>query len=301
VILWTRVQDEDKGAGLMLTLELASDEAFFNVIGSQTVVATAEHDHVIKLRVSGLAPATTYFYRFIYERTSEERYASRVGRTRTAPADDADVRVKVAFVSCQDFIGRYYNAYAKLLEVGDDVDVLVHLGDYIYETTGDPEFQAEAGERVVTFTDTAGAITFEDGEGNVSHYAAQSLDNYRDLYKQYRSDPFLQRVHERFPFVVIWDDHEFSDDCWADNATYFDGKIDENGQTDRRKNAEQAHFEYMPTELGLSSDGRTLATPASCSTATSASASTCTWCSPTRAATGPTTPSPRTRSTRRSW
>jgi alkaline phosphatase D len=255
VILWTRVDDTDAGSGLRLTLDIATDEGFFNIVGSQTVVATAEHDHVIKLRVSGLGPGTVYYYRFIYERTAEERYTSRTGRTRTAPAEDADVTVRFAVTSCQDFIGRYYNAYAKLAQLGD-VDFVVHLGDYVYETTGDPNFQAEAGERIVAFTDTDGAIAFEDADGKVTHYAAQSLDNYRELYKTYRSDPWLQRVHEQAPFVCTWDDHEFSDDCWKDSATYFDGKVDETGETDRRKNAEQAHFEFMPTERGLSADGK---------------------------------------------
>jgi alkaline phosphatase D len=256
IVLWTRLQDE--GAELPASLVISRDEAQTDVVATQSLVATAEHDFVLKLRVSGLEAGATYYYRFVYDKAGTQ-YGSRVGRTKTAPAADADVPVRFAFASCQDFIGRYYNSYAKMLELADDLDFFVHLGDYIYETTGDPGFQSEGGERRVAFTDTEGAIAFTDAAGEITHYGARSLDNYRELYKTYRSDPFLQQVHEKLPMVSIWDDHEFSDDCWKDNATYFDGRTNEDAQTERRQNAERAHFEFMPLDRGLSPEGDGLA------------------------------------------
>jgi len=257
VILWTRLEDDDDGSGLALSLVVATDEALTDVVAEQSLLATEDYDHVIKLRMSGLSPGQHYFYRFVYEKDGT-RYGTRVGRTKTAPAPDADVPVKIAFASCQDYEGRYYHAYAKLAEIADDIDVLVHLGDYIYETTGDPAFQTEGGERTVQFSDPDSAMPFENSKGELTHYAAQSLSNYRDLYKIYRSDPDLQRVHELVPMVSIWDDHEFSDDCWGDNATYYDGTVDELGETDRCKAAERAHFEHMPLDRGLGPDGMAL-------------------------------------------
>ncbi|MBI4953350.1 MAG: alkaline phosphatase D family protein [Myxococcales bacterium] len=252
VVLWTRV--EDGSADIPLTLTIARDAAFADVVATQALLATAAHDHVIKLRVSGLAAGSYYYFRFVYDKAGT-KYVSRTGRTKTAPAAGSDVPVKFAFVSCQDFIGRFFNAYAKMLEVVDELDFVVHLGDYIYETTGDPNFQSTPGARGVAFTDTAGAIAFTDANGDVTHYAAQSLSNYRELYQAYRTDPYLQRVHESVPFIAIWDDHEFTDDCWRDTATYYDGKVDETARTERRRAAEQAYFEHMPCEFGIDADG----------------------------------------------
>lgn len=255
VVLWARAFDPEASGDLDVTLLLGEDEALSKPLAKLPLTATADNDHVVKVKVSGLEPGTRYFYRFVYE-AGDARHGSRVARTKTAPAPDADVEVHLALASCQDFIGRYYNSYAQMLEIADSLDVVLHVGDYIYETTGDLSFQSgPEGKRKVEFTDTAGAIAFKNDAGEVSYYAAQSLSNYRDLYKTYRSDRWLQLVHERVPFIFIWDDHEFSDDCWQDTATYFDGKVDENHETTRRKNAERAWFEHLPTELGLAESG----------------------------------------------
>ena len=255
VVLWTRIEDVDAGGDLNATLMLATDEAMGDLILEQPLIATAAYDNILKFKVSGLEAGTYYYYRFVYER-ARKRLGSRVGRTKTAPAAGADVPVKLALASCQDFIGRHYHAYAQMLTIADDLDLVVHVGDYIYETTGDPTFQSAGTEdRRVVFSDTEGALASLDKDGLVTNYAAQSLSNYRELYKTYRSDPWLQAVHERVPFVFIWDDHEFSDDCWQDTATYTDGKTDETKQTSRRENAERANFEFLPTEHGLSTGG----------------------------------------------
>ncbi len=249
VVLWTRVVDADNPDGdLTLTLDMATDEAFSQRVAldgapSGSLTAKAEFDHCVKTRVDGLAPGTTYYYRFRYAKSGASTN-SRLGRTKTAPADDADVSVRFAVVSCQDYAGKYYHAYRHL--AGLEVDVVVHLGDYIYETTADPSFQVANAARQVTFGKPDEALTL--GSGASQYQAAQSLDNYRDLYRLYRADQDLQAVHERFPIIAVQDDHEFSDDCHADVATYTDGRSDET-ETPRRLAADQAWFEYMPIDL----------------------------------------------------
>src|SRR5882724_9518587 len=249
VVLWTRVIDPDQpDSDLTVTLDVATDEAFSQRVAldgapSGTLQALAGFDHCVKTRVEGLEPGTTYYYRFHYSKNGASTN-SRVGRTKTAPAEDADVSLRFAVVSCQDYAGKYFHAYRHLVSL--DVDVVVHLGDYIYETTADPSFQVSTAERQVAFGKPDEALAL--GKGSSAYQAAQSLDNYRDLYRLYRADADLQAMHEHFPIIAIQDDHEFSDDCHADVATYTDGRSDET-ETSRRLAADQAWFEYMPVDL----------------------------------------------------
>jgi len=242
VILWTRVED-GTDADLPLTLQVSLDEDFTQLIVEQAFTAQAVADHCLKVRVTELEAGQYYYYRFVYQKEGTN-YLSKNGRTKTAASLDSDVKVKFAYVSCQDYIGRYYNSYLSVLD-NDDLDFVVHLGDYIYETTGDPLFQQSTEERTISFNDNENVLTI--GVGEKATQAANSLDNYRQLYKEYRTDELLQRVHERFPMIAIWDDHEFSDDSWSDRATYLDGAADEQ-QTQRKKNSEIAYFEYMPID-----------------------------------------------------
>jgi len=244
VIVWTRLEDStltDDGA---LELEVFTDEGMSELLlldgARHEVTARADHDRCVKVRVENLDPGTSYWYRFVYAKDGQY-YASPVGRTRTAPPADADVPVRFAFVSCQDYLGRYYNSYIQI--AGMELDFIVHLGDYIYETTGDPDFQATGGPRSITLTDAAGALSLADGQFT----AARSLDNYRELYRTYRGDPALQQAHARHPMIIIWDDHEFSDDCHGATATYLDGREDET-DVERRQHANQVWFEYMPVD-----------------------------------------------------
>ena len=248
VILWTRVSDSDTSGDLELKLQLALDETFTEVLeldggSSMTLAAEAAFDHCVKVRLTGLDAATVFWYRFIYEKDGSS-YVSRTGRTKTAPEPDADVMVRFAYTSCQDYNGRYYNPYKRMNQL--ELDFMIHLGDYIYETTGNPQFQEPTEDRRVVFEDEAGAIVFHEGEED-QYFAARSLSNYRTLYKTYRSDPHLQRMHELIPMIATWDDHEFTNDCWQDRATYYGGREDEQ-DTERRQNASQAWFEYMPVD-----------------------------------------------------
>jgi alkaline phosphatase D len=249
VILWTRVALDDGSDELDVELELFTDEALQHPARwhdgpRQVVSASAEHDHCVKVRVTGLEPDTPYWYRFVVQHQGRW-LASRTGRCRTAPAADSDRAIRFAFVACQDFGGRYYNGYAHLL-TQPEVDFFVHLGDYIYETAGDAGFQGGSAGREVVFEDAAGVLEVSRPGGG-GFQAARSLDNYRQLYRLFRSDRALQQVHERMPMLAIWDDHEFSDDCWGATATYQDGRVDET-DLERRSNANLAWFEYMPVD-----------------------------------------------------
>lgn len=248
VILWTRLEDEAAEGDLALELHLALDENFTQRVTldgqpSRALTAESRFDRCVKARVTGLTADTTYFYRFVYT-TAAGSFASPVGRTRTAPTADTDRAAYFAWVSCQDFGNGYYNPYKHL--VRQDLDFVVHLGDYIYETDSDPSFQRQLEGRGVVFSRPDEAIVFNEGTDG-EFRAARSLGNYRDLYKTYRSDVWLQRAHLRFPFVVIWDDHEFANDAWGANATASNGRESEL-DVERRKAANQAWFEYMPID-----------------------------------------------------
>lgn len=241
VILWTRIE-EATADDLEIRLQVALDPDFNDLRVDETLLAMADYDHCLKIRVTELESYSHYYYRFIYVKEGVE-YVSNTGRTKTAPLNDADQAVKFAFVNCQDYIGRYYNNYLSILD-NDDLDFVIHLGDYVYETTGDARFQATDG-RGFMFDDIEGAQKLGSGDGEF--YAAKSLSNYRQLYKTYRSDQLLQEIHENFPMIAIWDDHEFADDSWQDNATSLNGAKSEQ-DTQRKQDSERAYFEYMPID-----------------------------------------------------
>ncbi len=254
VILWTRLAPRIAGSGreISLDLVLSRDSGFEDVVMRRTVPLSASNDFVAKVRVDDLSPDTRYFYRFEYG-TDQGHVRSRMGRTRTAPAPSSERPARFAFFSCQDYEGRYYNAYAHLLgRYGeDDLDFFVFLGDYIYETTSSG---GRDDGRHIEFEDTAGALPLTASFMGHPGLAANSLANYRQLYQRYRGDPVLQRLHERYPVIAIWDDHEFSDDSWQAHGTYFAGAENELS-VERKRNAERAFFEYMPIDVGLDASG----------------------------------------------
>lgn len=203
--------------------------------------AQKAHDYCVKVRVDDLSPDQTYYYRFIVD-TNDGPRSSRTGRTKTAPLPDARVPVRFVVLSCQDYSARYFHSLRHAASLKPDF--VVHLGDYIYETTDDPRFQENAGnERSITFRDVEGAAVLTNDE-SFGSLAARSLDNYRQLYQVYRSDPDLQRLHETAPFIVVWDDHEFANDATRD-------RVPSLSMADpmRRGNADRAWFEYMPVDF----------------------------------------------------
>ncbi|MES2117152.1 MAG: alkaline phosphatase D family protein, partial [Pseudomonadota bacterium] len=161
----------------------------------------AQFDNTVRHKVTGLTAGTTYFYQFV---AGDVR--SNVGRCKTAPAADADVsQLQFAYMTCQDWSINHWGAMSNIAT--ENLDFIVHLGDYIYETVGET-FQVGAVE---TRHDQ---LVLPDGaykSGTSGAKYATTLADYRYLYKKYRTDSRLQALHERFAFIAIWDDHEFSD------------------------------------------------------------------------------------------
>jgi alkaline phosphatase D len=240
IVLWARVSDAAyPGQNLRLTLLIGTDLWLRRIVVAEDIPAYAQDDGVVQVKVTGLKAGRHYWYRFVYERDGSW-FGSPLGRTKTAPLPQDTAPVRFALANCQDVTGRYYNTYLPLIP--QEVDLVVHVGDYIYETNGDPSFQETGGRRPV-FSDLGGAIALKGANGQ-SYYAAASVSNYRELYQFYRADPVLQQMHRRFAFVNIWDDHEYSDDCHGATSTYFDGR-EEEFDMQRRRNAERVFFEYV--------------------------------------------------------
>ncbi|MSP72417.1 MAG: hypothetical protein EXR76_09610 [Myxococcales bacterium] len=241
VVLWTRVEPKnvaDAPPEIEVSYEVASDPDFRSVVAEGKVVVEAASDHTLRLEVNGLLPYRHYFYRFVALGARTD-----AGRTKTAPLPDEDVAVRFAFASCQDFNGRYFHGWETM--ANDDavapIDFVLFLGDYIYETAADPRFQDEVPGRSITIAD--GLVI--DPESGAK--AALTLSDYRSLYKQYRSDEHLRRAHALFPFVCIWDDHEFADDSWQDHATHFNELMGDEKDSSRRSAANRAWFEFLPS------------------------------------------------------
>ena len=260
VMLWTRVQAEsDEDAPIALGLEVALDEGFTRkVLNTKALMVDSDSDYCIRVLLGELEPDTVYYYRF-----SAGKDISRIGRTWSAPERDADVPIRFAWASCQDYTGGFYGAYRTMINedeaAGEDerLRFVLHVGDFIYETRGDGFQMALDDDLVpVMLEDRDGAPRvvprFPSGGGKRSETAtyANTLDDYRHLYKTFLTDPDLQAARARWPFVCIWDDHEFSDDCWQTQANYLnDASFDEASQR-RRVAASQAWYEYIPAILG---------------------------------------------------
>lgn len=259
VVLWTRCPASSNEDDVRLRLELSLDPEFDERISFDdepflSVRAEARWDHCVRVRVDGLTPDTRYYYRFL--RRDDDRWrSSRTGRTMTAPAPSSDREVRFAVMSCQDYGGRYYHVHRHAAE--QDLDFFVHLGDYIYETAGDPRFQEDDAARRVRFTQPEEALELRPDDAGqtegASFLAARSIGNYRDLYRLVRSDRNLQRLHERAPMICVWDDHEFANDGYGQTATDSGGHSEE-PDPERRANADQAWFEYMPVDYRAGDD-----------------------------------------------
>lgn len=237
IILWTRVIG-DTDAAVPVRVQMARDESFAQLLVDAPITAEPDWDHTVRHKVTGLDAATTYYYRFLAGAST-----SPTGRTRTAPAENAAVaQLKFAFISCQDWSVNHWAAFDDLAT--QDLDFVVHLGDYIYETV-------KAGFQTGNVESAHAPLTLPDGTARADGAIfATTLADYRSLYRSYRSDPRLQALHARFPVIAIWDDHEFSDDCWQDHQTYGVAD-DETPLTSRRRGASQAWFEFMPADVSL--------------------------------------------------
>lgn len=242
VILWTR-RPFEHGDRASLTIEVAEDEAFARVVSHSAVPVSAAADWTARVLVGGLKSAHTYWYRF----TDADGNGSRIGRTKTAPAADDPRPVNFAFVSCQDINEGKLNAYRRMIfedaraKPSDQLDFVLHLGDFIYEVVQYPEEVKTRYDRTIYEI-----ARIADGEKVGNFHIPLTLDGYRAIYRGYLRDPDLQDARARWPFVAIWDNHEFSWQGWQ--SILKAGPIERPGQSVKVA-ANQAWFEFIPARV----------------------------------------------------
>ena len=232
IVLWTRILTRRTGA-LRVAYEIAreDDTKFARPVLRGVANTSPGKDYTVKVQIkrAELKPFHKYRYRFIFNGES-----SRIGHFKTLPAPDADVsKVRFGYVSCQDYTNGYYNAYYHLARESE-LDFVVHLGDYIYETVNSDSFQGGGPpERQFTFPD--------GGDESLT------LKDYRRAYKKYKQDRNLQVIHEKYAVIQIWDDHEFANDVYqiyAPDQGGTDATPSKNPK--RREAATRAWTEYNP-------------------------------------------------------
>ncbi len=185
VLLWTRVEPPAPDEAVTVRWYLALDEGFTEPVASGELTAEREADHTVRVRLVDLMPHTWYWYRFAAE-LPDGVVVTQTGRTKTAPTADMDVPVRFAVASCQEYVGRWYHAWRRLAEREPELDFVLFLGDYIYESIADPRFQPVGSPRSLTLPDGLSL------DGTTSNLVALTLADYRALYRQYRSDPDRQ-------------------------------------------------------------------------------------------------------------
>ena len=221
VVLWTRLAPDPLNGGGMpdedveVSWIVADDERLTKVVQKGTAVASPDLAHSVHVEVEGLRPGRGYFYQF---KVGSE--TSPVGRTRTAPdALQANGKLRFAFASCQHYETGLYTAYEHMAT--ESLDLVVHLGDYIYEGAArDRQVRKHVGPEL------------------------NSLADYRNRHAQYKTDEHLQATHVAFPWIVTWDDHEFDNNCAGANSEQPDVTPEE--FLKRRANAYRAYYEHMP-------------------------------------------------------
>lgn len=248
VILWTRVNGKSSSQKIGVVYEVATDEAFTQLVTTGNAIASASADFTVKVDATGLAADTSYFYRF-----SAEGAVSPVGKTKTLPTGSVE-QVRFAVFSCANYPAGYFNVYAEAAK-RHDFDVAIHLGDYIYEygrtdiqknNAGVP--QKDANGNLVIGTAYASKNAAKYGREVLPVNETISKADYRERYAQYRTDPDLQALHAAAPMIAVWDDHEIANDAYKDGAENH-GEFGKNeGSYDERKmNAMMVYHEWMPT------------------------------------------------------
>jgi alkaline phosphatase D len=221
VVLWTRLALDPRqpAAGLdpvdvPVDWEVALDERFARIVRRGSTYARPQEGHSVHVVADGLESDRMYWYRFLVGGN-----ASPAGRTRTSPVAHAPVdRRRLAIASCQHYEQGYYGAYRQLVD--DEPDLIVHVGDYIYEGT-----------------------TIRDGVRSHGGAECYTLDDYRNRYAIYKSDPALQSAHAACPWLVMWDDHEVDNDYAGDIGEHDEDSV---AFAARRMAAYHAYYENMP-------------------------------------------------------
>ncbi len=229
VILWTRLTGPTSD-DIQLSWGVATDPDFNDVVSSGTGLACAEDDHTVRVDAAGLRPGQRYFYRF-----HALGQISPIGRTRTLPLNDA-AHVRFAQASCAKYNAGYFNAYARIAARAqqDDLDFVLHLGDYIYESADVPP----AGQ-------TPGAGI---GRSFEPLHECKTLADYRARYNQYHRDPDVQRMHASLPVVSTVNEHEIADRAWRGGA-HDHNEARDGLWAERLKAALRARREWLPVRI----------------------------------------------------
>lgn len=223
VIIWSRYNSKKNME--FIGWQLAEDENFKTIVRSGKVITDKLRDFTVAIEIQGLKAGKTFFYRFIHLKSGD---TSITGETITLPENTNEIKFAVA--SCANYAAGLFNVYDNIAKSNNDV--VIHLGDYIYEY-GKGEYGTNAA------TDALGRTP------NPEHEII-TLDDYRTRYKQYRSDSGLKLAHQKKPFICIWDDHEIANDAYTDGA---ENHNQNEGDFQARKQAAlQAYSEYLPAK-----------------------------------------------------
>ena len=222
VIIWTKVTPKDSIPVIEVEYEIATDKAFENIISNGSTTTNPEQGYTVKIDVKSLQPASVYYYRF----KSLDTY-SITGKTKTAP-DNGSESLNLAIVSCSNYEFGPFNGYGAIAD-RDDIDVVLHLGDYIYEY----------GARGYGDTTT--------GRFHMPPHEILTLSDYRTRYAQYRLDKDLREAHQNHPFIAIWDDHEIANDSYKDGAQ--NHQANEGDYITRKKIARKVYYEWLPVRM----------------------------------------------------
>jgi len=246
VLLWTRRPPAPEGTATHLIVEVATDATFQHVVSRSTVPIGADTDWTCRVLAAGLAPRCVYWYRF----TDQWGNGSRIGRTITAPSDDDSVPMPFAFVSCQDVTLGACNAYRRMIwedehaaaTGAEQLGFVLHLGDFVYEIVRYPEDNPHG----VYDRSIHEVVRYTTGEKHGHVHVPTTVDDYRALYRGYLTDPDLMDARARWPFVYVWDNHEFSWRGWQSQQNFGAAAIP--AET-RKVAANQTWFEYQPARV----------------------------------------------------
>src|ERR1700761_5863062 len=248
VLLWTRRAPIDDAFIDTLHVEVAEDDNFEGVAANADAPISKDADYPCRVLVGGLKPSHVYWYRF----TDKLGEGSRIGRTITAPEESDTRPVKFVFVSCQNANQGAQNAYRRMIfedkqaPPAEQIGFILHLGDFIYEIVWYPEDRPQGMyDRKIR-----DIVRYAHGERIQDFHVPTNVEDYRAIYRAYLQDPDLQDARARWPFVPMWDNHEFSWLGWQ-SLQIFDGTT-RPAQT-RKVAAMQAWFEYQPARVRKSS------------------------------------------------
>ncbi len=235
VIIWTRATPKEAISDekiFNISYEVSTDTEFSQIFRSGVVSTSKESDYTIKIDLQDLEPDTVYYYRF-----SSGDTLSEVGKAKTLATGDIS-QVKMAVFSCANYTNGYFNAYMEASKI-DDLDVSIHLGDYIYEYGMYDEDDGVTPAYATQNAQTIGRVLPSDNDKECI-----VLEDYRKRYALYHTDEGSKAIHAACPMVVVWDDHETANDAYISGAA--NHQEDEGSWDDRVAAALQAYFEWLP-------------------------------------------------------